>query len=61
MARLPQDWKHILVNVNFDPRMVIVEVGSPGELIAVARYDYDHAAQKVEIPIVVTSPIPTAA
>lgn len=53
MARLPPDWTHILANVDYQRRMAIVAVDPRGELIAVARYDYDDAAQEAEIAIVV--------
>lgn len=53
MARLPPDWAHILANVDYDRRMAIMAVASGGELIAVARYDYDDKDQEAEIALVV--------
>lgn len=48
-----QPWAHILANVDYERRMAIVAVSPDGKLIAVARYDYDEAAQETEIAIVV--------
>ena len=53
MARLPPSWAHILANVDYERRMAIVAVGPDNELIAVARYEYDEAANEAEIAIVV--------
>lgn len=53
MAQLPPSWAHILANVDYDRRMANVAVGPQGELIAVARYDYDETAHEAEIAIVV--------
>jgi len=53
MARLPPEWAHILVNVDYDRRMAIVAVSPERELIAVARYEYDTATQEAEVAIVV--------
>jgi RimJ/RimL family protein N-acetyltransferase len=53
MARLPPEWARILANVDYDKRMAIVAVGPGGQLIAVARYDYDDKANEAEIALVV--------
>jgi acetyltransferase len=53
MARLPPDWARILANVDYDKRMAIVAVAPGGQLVAVARYDYDDEAKEAEIALVV--------
>jgi len=53
MARLPPEWARILANVDYQKRMAIVAVGPGGQLIAVARYDYDETAEEAEIALVV--------
>lgn len=53
MRRLPPDWAHILANVDYERRMALVAVGAGDQLIAVARYDYDEAADEAEIALVV--------
>lgn len=53
MVRLPPDWARILANVDYEKRMAIVAVAPGGQLIAVARYDYDDEAKEAEIALVV--------
>jgi len=53
LPRLPDDWAHFLANVDYERRMAIVAVHPGDELIAVARYDHDEAANEAEIAIVV--------
>lgn len=53
MGRPPPSWAHILANVDHARRMAIVAVGPGNELVGVARYDLDEAADEAEVAIVV--------
>ena len=53
MARLPPAWARVLANVDYEKRMAIVAADPQGQLIAVARYDYDEATKEAEIALVV--------
>jgi RimJ/RimL family protein N-acetyltransferase len=53
VRRLPPDWAHILAHVDCDRRMALLAFGPDGELIGVARYEYDPVAGEAEVAIVV--------
>ena len=53
MKRLPPNWAHFLANVDYRRRLALVAEPSPGELVAVARYETTDREDTAEIAFVV--------
>ena len=53
MKRLPPDWAHFLANVDYRRRLALIAEPSPGELVAVARYETTEREDTAEIAFVV--------
>ena len=53
MKRLPPNWAHFLANVDYRRRLALIAEPSPGELIAVARYETTDREDTAEIAFVV--------